>query len=137
MKKFWNGVLAFGPIVCLPVGIGCMIMPEVIVLLLAICSIITGTDPGEMSYDIMAVVFPLMIVVGIMSMFLFLVWTVVDIVIFCIYAVKNPRLDDGGKALWCCLLIMLQFFVFPVYWWIYIRKEQPNNIPVTYNGMQG
>lgn len=137
MKKFWNGVLAFGPIVCLPISIGCMVMPEFIILLLAIFSIITGTEPGETSYAIMAILFTLMIVVGIISMFLFVVFTIADIVVFCIYAIKNPRLDDGGKAIWCCLFIALQFFVFPVYWWIYIRKEQQINTPITYNGVQG
>ncbi|MBQ7766145.1 MAG: hypothetical protein IJ397_04820 [Lachnospiraceae bacterium] len=137
MKKFWNGVLAFGPLVCFLISIGCMVIPEVIVLLFAIYSTAAGKEPNEAGFAIMAVVFTVMLVVGVITMFLFVIWTIADIVVFCIYALKNPRLDDGGKALWCCLLIALQFFVFPVYWWIYIRREQPNNTSVTYNGVKG
>ncbi len=36
---------------------------------------------------------------------------------------KNPTLIGGSKAGWIILLYCFNIFVFPVYWFIFIRKE--------------
>ena len=42
---------------------------------------------------------------------------------FIIHACRNPQLVTGMKVCWCFLLYQFNVFVFPVYWFIYLRKE--------------
>ncbi len=40
-----------------------------------------------------------------------------------IKTVKNPSLDTPLKVVWCICLYMFNMCMFPIYWFIYIRKE--------------
>lgn len=37
----------------------------------------------------------------------------------------NPRLNKGDRIKWVILLFFLGMFVFPVYWYLHIWKENP------------
>ncbi len=42
---------------------------------------------------------------------------------FIVHACRNPQLATGMKVCWCFLHYQFNVFVFPVYWFIYLRKE--------------
>ncbi len=49
--------------------------------------------------------------------------TIAAMTYFIVKACKNPKLTGGMKAIWCVLLYQLNVFVFPVYWFLYLRKD--------------
>lgn len=44
-------------------------------------------------------------------------------IFYIVKACKNPALSGGMKALWIALLYCLNVFVFPVFWFMYIKNE--------------
>lgn len=52
-----------------------------------------------------------------------LILTFVVIPIYTVHATKCERLRQSSRGIWITLFIVLGFFVFPVYWFLYIRTE--------------
>ena len=82
------------------------------VILFAVFGIVVGTE-GTMGVG--ATIF----------MILLLIFEFVGVILalVMIKACKNPNLSTGMKVLWCILIYSFNLFIFPVYWFIYIRKE--------------
>lgn len=38
--------------------------------------------------------------------------------------IKNKNVTNFQKVVWCLFLYFLNIFVFPVYWFVFLRKEQ-------------
>lgn len=49
MKKFWEGVLAFGPLICLVISIACIALVYIGLFVMIIHAEIIGADPDEFS----------------------------------------------------------------------------------------
>lgn len=64
-----------------------------------------------------------MMIIGFVLMVLYLLLCWVDIAWFMYMMVKNPKIDSQMKIIWGILLVVLNIYTFPVYWFIYIRKE--------------
>lgn len=65
---------------------------------------------------------------GLMIFLVFLSFvTVIDVygvmIWLIIKTVKNQRLSGVAKVIWCLCLYFFNIFIFPVYWFVYLRKE--------------
>ncbi len=49
--------------------------------------------------------------------------TYVVMIMYMIKTCKNPEFTTGMKILWCVLLYCFNIFIFPVYWFMFLRKE--------------
>lgn len=47
----------------------------------------------------------------------------VDIIWFIVLTCKRKDWDTSEKVIWSIVLYMLNIFVFPVYWYLYLRTE--------------
>lgn len=60
-------------------------------------------------------------------MFIFVLFTVIIVyaimIWYMIKACKNPNLSTGMKVLWCAVLYCFNMFIFPVFWFIYVKQE--------------
>lgn len=54
--------------------------------------------------------------IGVILTFVIMIWYIVKVF-------KNPELSTGMKILWCFLLYSFNLFIYPVFWFIYIRNE--------------
>lgn len=123
MKKFWNGVLAFGPVGLLLGSIGGILLVIVVLFIIGMFFAAMGVDLNEAQNNFLGVVGLFMMFFFYGCAFLSIPLCIADIIVFSIYAFKNPKLDQMMKTLWCCAFAGFQFMAFPVYWWIYMRKE--------------
>ncbi len=124
MKKFWEAVLAFGPLTTSIISVGCIALFEIGILFLAIYAAMTGTDPEEFSSMLLGI-FAIVMMLGWLGFFyLTIIFCMFDTFLFCIYACKNENLDTGMKVLWCFLFIFFSPITCPIYWGIYKRKEK-------------
>ncbi len=105
MKKTLTCIAAFTPIVGVVLGF----------VLMIIGMFLTET-PSESMGLVLSIAAFVMVLIGVI-----MCW--VDIIWFIILAVKNPQLESTMKLVWGILLYMFNIFVFPVYWFMYIRKE--------------
>lgn len=86
-------------------------------ILFAVFGIVAGMEgtmgAGETIFMIFLLVFEF---IGVILALVMIVW-------YMIKACKNPNLSTGMKVVWCFLIYSFNLFIFPVYWFIYIRKE--------------
>lgn len=123
MKKFWEGVLAFGPLICLVISIACIVLVYVGLFVMVIHAEMIGADPDEFSSMLLGI-FGIVMMIGWLSFsFITIVFSMIDMFVFCVYACTNPNLDDGMKVLWCLLFVFFQLIIYPIYWCIYMRKQ--------------
>lgn len=133
MKKFWEGVLAFGPLICLVISIACIVLVYVGLFVMVINAEMIGADPDEFSSMLLGI-FGIVMMIGWLSFsYITIVFSMIDIFVFCVYACTNPNLDTGMKVLWCFLFAFFSLITCPIYWGIYRRKEKKseniNKIP--------
>ncbi len=106
MKKVLSCMLSF-----LPLG---MIVLTMVVFFLSYFIIGEGTmTTGETIFMLGLILFELIAVV---LTFALMIW-------YMIKACKNPEFSTGIKVLWCVILYCFNIIAFPVYWFLYIRKE--------------
>lgn len=122
MKKFLEGVLAFGPLISLVISIACIVLIYIGLFVMAIYAGITGADPEEFSSILLGIFGIVMLIGWITFSFITIVFCMIDMFVFCIYACTNPNLDTGMKVLWCFLFVFFQLITCPIYWCIYRRK---------------
>lgn len=67
----------------------------------------------------------ILLVVSILLTLLFAIWVIVVMGIYIAHATKCEQLDGKKKGIWITLLIIFSLFVFPVYWYLYIRTDKP------------
>ncbi len=48
----------------------------------------------------------------------------VDIIWFIVLTCKRKDWDTSMKVIWCIMIYMLNIFVFPVYWFLYLRVDE-------------
>lgn len=124
MKKFWEGVLAFGPLICLVISIACIVLVYVGLFVMVIHAEMIGADPEEFSSMLLGI-FGIVMMIGWLSFsFITIVFSMIDMFVFCVYACTNPNLDTGMKVLWCFLFAFFSLITCPIYWCIYKRKEK-------------
>ena len=106
IKKALSCILSFLPVV--------MIASTLIVFLIAFLIFGEGTmSTGEIILMIGLLLFELL---GVALTFFMMIW-------YMIKTFKNPAFSTGTKVLWCILLYCFNMFVFPVYWFLYVRKD--------------
>lgn len=106
MKKVLSCILSFLPLV--------MMALTFLVFFIAILIFGEGTmSSGESVLMIGLILFEL---IGVALTYVIMIW-------YMIKTCKNPGFTTGTKVLWCLLLYFFNLFVFPVYWFLYIRKE--------------
>lgn len=124
MKKFWEGVLAFGPLICLVISIACIVLVYVGLFVMVIHAEMIGADTEEFSSMLLGI-FGIVMMIGWLSFsFITIVFSMIDLFVFCVYACTNPNLDTGMKVLWCFLFAFFSLITCPIYWCIYKRKEK-------------
>ncbi|MBO5325793.1 MAG: hypothetical protein J6A80_06145 [Lachnospiraceae bacterium] len=124
MKKFWEGVLAFGPLICLVISIACIVLVYVGLFVMVIHAEMIGADPEEFSSMLLGI-FGIVMMIGWLSFsFITIVFSMIDMFVFCVYACTNPNLDTGMKVLWCFLFAFFSLITCPIYWCIYKSKEK-------------
>lgn len=124
MKKFWEGVLAFGPLICLVISIACIVLVYVGLFVMVIHAEVIGADPDEFSSMLLGI-FGIVMMIGWLSFsYITIVFSMIDMFVFCVYACTNPNLDTGMKVLWCFLFAFFSLITCPIYWCIYKRKEK-------------
>ena len=124
MKKFGEGVLAFGPLITLVISIGCVVLINVGIFIMTMYAAMTGTDPEEF-ISILLGIFAIVMMLGWLGFFyLTIILCMIDAFLFCIFVCKNENLDTGMKVLWCFLFAFLSLITCPIYWCIYKRKEK-------------
>ena len=106
MKKGLSGVLSFLPLV--------IIVLTFVVLLVMLFIFGEGImSTGEMIFAFGLILFEL---IGV-------ILTYVVMIMYMIKTCKSPEFTTGMKILWCVLLYCFNIFVFPVYWFMYLRTE--------------
>lgn len=113
MNRKWGAVLAFAPAASL-------ISVFLIIALGLMAAFLYGMAGGdEIDSAIVAVWFVLYFI----SIFVAVAINLIAIVIFCVFACKNKKLETGMRILWVVLIINFQFMSIPVYWWMYMRQK--------------
>ncbi len=106
MKKALSCILSF--------------LPLVLIALTLILFLVFGIFIGEGTLNVwQTIVMLFLVAMELIGVLLALVL----IVLYIIKACKNPNISTGMKVVWCLLIYNLNIFVFPVYWFLYIRKE--------------
>lgn len=107
MKKVVSCCLSFVPAV--------MIFLTFVVLLLAMMFL----DEGPMNTGEVILMFGFLLfdLIGVVMTFVMMIW-------YMIKTCKNPEFSTGMKILWCALLYCFNLIAFPVYWFMYVRKEE-------------
>lgn len=106
MKKGLSCILSFLPLV--------MIVLTFVVLFAMLIIFGEGTmTTGQTILMIGLLIFEL---IGVILTFVVMIW-------YMIKTYKNPEFTTGMKILWFVLLYCFNLFVFPVYWFMYVRKE--------------
>lgn len=106
MKKGLSCILSFLPLV--------MIVLTFVVLFAMLIIFGEGTmTTGQTILMIGLLIFEL---IGVILTFVVMIW-------YMIKTYKNPEFTTGMKILWFALLYCFNLFVFPVYWFMYVRKE--------------
>ncbi len=112
MNKFGYAFMAFFPLIELIASIVLMIAG----IVLMVSSAMGGTDMS-------AAVPSILLWVGIAGIIVGIVLCIMGIAVFTVHAKNNSNLEGNGKGIWIGLFVTLICFVFPVYWWKYIRKS--------------
>lgn len=107
MNKVLSCILSFMPAVLV---FGALLMFFVFYLIAGDESTMTAAET-IIAFLILGIEF-----IGVILTFVLMVWYMVK-------ACKNPYLSTGMKVLWCFLLYFFNLFIYPVFWFIYIRKE--------------
>lgn len=55
-------------------------------------------------------------VVTVIAVYGVMIWQIVGVI-------KNKNVETFQKVVWCLFLYFLNVFVFPVYWFVFLRKE--------------
>ena len=64
------------------------------------------------------------VVIGLTIIMLLYIGFMTGVIIYYIVkACRNSQLSTGMKVFWCFMFYQFNVFVFPVYWFMYIRKE--------------
>lgn len=127
MKKFWEGVLAFGPLICLVISISCIVLVHVGLFVMVIHAEMIGADPDEFSSMLLGI-FGIVMMIGWLSFsYITIIFSMIDMFVFCIYACTNPNLETGTKVLWCFLFVFFQCITYPIYWCI--KREKIRRYP--------
>ncbi len=106
MKKGLSCILSFLPLV--------MIVLTFVVLFAMLMIFGEGTmTTGQTILMIGLLIFEL---IGVILTFVMMIW-------YMIKTYKNPEFTTGMKILWFALLYCFNLFAFPVYWFMYVRKE--------------
>ncbi len=80
--------------------------------------------PMIISYLIETSVWTLILtVLSLVLLLVFAIWLFVVLGIYIAHATKCERLNSKQKAVWITLFVVLSLFVFPVYWFSYIRND--------------
>lgn len=125
MKKFWEGVLAFGPLICLVISIACIVLVYVGLFVMVIHAEMIGADPEEFSSMLLGI-FGIVMMIGWLSFsFITIVFSMIDMFVFCVYACTNPNLDTGMKVLWCFLFAFFHLLPVP-YTGVFIKEKRKN-----------
>lgn len=101
MYKFFSGCMALAPFVLIALGIG-----------VGFSSIFVPTGADDYKIIFMFVSMALGLVVGL-----------IDIIWFAILAFRMPGWSKEKKIVWALLLYFVNIPLFPVFWWMNIRKR--------------
>lgn len=105
MKKVLSCILSFIPAIS---------------LFIAIVTIIVFSIKAETNVNF----FDLYLVILMSALVILAVVSCYAVMIFyMVKACKNPNLTTGTKVLWCVLLYFLNIFIFPVFWFKYLKNE--------------
>lgn len=105
MKKVLSCILSFIPAISLFISIASAIALSL--------KGDTYIDPSDMYLVVLIFAITILAVVSCYAVMIF----------YMVKACKNPYLTTGTKVLWCVLLYFLNVFVFPVFWFIYLKNE--------------
>ena len=106
MKKALSCILSFLPLLLIAFSL----------ILLLVFGIIFGEGTLTAIQTIIMILLLAMELIGVLL-------ALTLIVIYIVKACKNPDISTGMKVAWCFIIYSFNIFVFPVYWFIYIRKE--------------
>lgn len=108
MKKVLSCILSFVPLV----------MYVALILLTIPVAIFAGAEvQGTEIVVLVAVIFVVVLSI------LFTVSTFGVMIYFIVLTVRSQNLDSSMKIMWCVLLYFLNVYFFPVYWFVYIRRD--------------
>lgn len=105
MKKILSCMLSFLPGILLLVS-----------FITAFLFTIFGNDPLSTFETVLA-----FLMMGLAILAVILTYGVM--IYYIVKACKNPQLSGGMKALWVVLLYCFNVFVFPVFWFMYLKNE--------------
>ena len=101
MYKFFAGVMAFIPFVSIAVG-----------LMVGFSGMFTQTGNEEHKLIFMFLSMAIGLLVGL-----------IDIIWFAILTFRMPGWSKDKKIVWALLLYFINIPLFPVFWWLNIRKK--------------
>ena len=103
-------------------ALSCMLsfLPLVLIALSLILLLIFGIIFGEGTLTVIQTIFMFFLVA--MELIGVLLGLTL-IVVYIIKACKNPNISTGMKVAWCFIIYSFNIFAFPIYWFLYIRKE--------------
>ena len=108
MNKTVTGILAYTPVITY--------FSSLVLIMYTIIMEESGTGYSDVS--------ELVALVGLTVVFVCVIVTYVDIVMFIIKAGENRNLSTGKKTLWGVLMYFFNIFIFPVYWHLHILREK-------------
>lgn len=106
MNKALSCILCFLPGVLFTIAL----------VMIGMCSIATG---GTMAGSVSAIFIILMMLASLLSViavYAVMIWLMIK-------TFKNPNITGGVKVVWTIMLYALNMLVFPIYWFVYIRRE--------------
>ena len=107
MNKTLSAILSFAPLVLLIIACAGLF----------ITSFALGMDNELVGGARVAMILILICeIVAVIATFGMMIWYIIK-------TCKNPNFTSGEKVLWVILLYMLNIFVFPVYWFMFVKNE--------------
>lgn len=110
MKKNLNCILAFAPLVCVIAGI--------------VLVMISGIVGGIVGEGAVLVICSILSILGFILVFAGVIADLVVMVYYGVLVCKRKDLEVGMKVLWCVLLYFFNILIFPICYFVVLRKEQ-------------
>lgn len=109
MKKILSCLLSFLPLVLFAIIMFYIIFSEISPLFWE-----TTEPPFWFVFlEVFMLIFGVLMVIAVYAVMIY----------YIVIACRSPYLDTSMKTLWCILLYLLNALVFPVFWFVVIRKE--------------
>ncbi len=116
-QKIFLGILSFLPVF--------FIFAFIVAMIFVVRDVVANGEPDP---SVFAGFLPFFILIALSSLLSFAL-----LIYYIIHAVNNTRISSNERIVWILVFIFAGIIGLPIYWYMRVWKEEPNNPPATNN----